>query len=82
MPTDLDAAWNDLHNAKPAGWYVGRPSHDERQKLWEQYAFNPLERAQVGVRSREWTAVAPTKLGVIRELACCMRLIREGRVPE
>ena len=49
--------------------------------MWEQYAFDPTERAQVGVRSREWTAVAPTELEVIRELARCLRLIREGRVP-
>ena len=69
MSNDLAAAWNDLRDAKPDGWYVGRPSWDDRRKVWEQYAFDPLERARVGVRSREWTAVAPTELGVIRELA-------------
>ena len=36
----------------------------------------------MGVRSREWTAVAPTELGVIRELAGWLRLIRGSRVPE
>ncbi len=82
IPTDLDDAWDDLHDATPDGWFVGQPSYDERRKVWEQYAFDPAERALAGVRSREWTAVAPTELEVIRELARCLRLIREGRVPE
>ena len=78
MPTDLEDAWNDLHDAKPPGWFVGRPAYSERYNAWEQYAFDPREQAQVGLRSREWTAVAPTELGVVRELARCLRLIREG----
>ena len=49
--------------------------------MWEQYAFDPSERAQAGVRSREWTAVAQSELEVVRELARCLRLIRDGRVP-
>ena len=81
MPTDLEDAWYDLHDAKPAGWFVGRPSYSERYKAWEQYAFDPSERAQVGLRSRECTAVAPTEVEVVRELARCLRLTREGRVP-
>jgi hypothetical protein len=82
MSTDLDVAWTDLHDAKPDGWYVGRPSYDERCEVWEQYPYDPQERAQDSVRTREWTAVAPTELEVIRELARCLRLIREVRVPE
>jgi hypothetical protein len=39
MPTDLDDAWDDLHDATPASWFVGRPSYDEGRKVWEQYAF-------------------------------------------
>ena len=80
--SDLEEAWNELHDAKPARWFVGRPSWDDRRKVWDQHAFDPRERAHVGHRSREWTAVASTELGVIRELARCLRLIREGRVPE
>jgi hypothetical protein len=82
MPTDLDDARDDLHDATPAGWFVGRPSYDEGRKVWEQYAFDPSERARAGVRSREWTAVAASEREVIGELARCLRLIREGRVPE
>ena len=82
MPTDLEDAWNELHDAKPPSWFLGRPSYDERRHVWEQYAYDTQERAQAGVRSRKWTAVAPTELEVIGELARCLRLIREGRVPE
>ena len=82
MRTDLEDAWSELHDAKPSGWFVGRPSYSERYKAWDQYAFDPSERAQVGVRSREWTAAASTEVGVVRELARCLRLIREGRVPK
>ena len=82
MSTDLDDAWIDLHDAKLAGWFVGRPSYNERFHEREKYAFDPTEKAQVGVRSREWTAVAATELEVIGELARCLRLIREGLVPE
>jgi hypothetical protein len=51
MPTDLEDAWTDLHDATPDGWFVGRPSYDERRKVWEQYAFDPCGRAS-GRRSR------------------------------
>ena len=80
-PSDLEDAWHDLHDAKPAGWFAGRPSYDEGRRVWEQYAFDPSERAHGGARSREWTAVAVTELEVVRELARCLRLIREGRMP-
>ena len=48
--------------------------------VWEQYAFDPREPAQVGVRSREWTAVAKTEVEVVREMARCLRLIGDGQV--
>ncbi len=57
MSTALDDAWNDLHTATPPGWFVGRPSYHEGLRVWEQYAFDPRERAKAGARSREWTAV-------------------------
>ena len=43
--------------------------------VWEQYAFDPRERAHVGVRSREWTAAAQTEVEVVREMARCLRLM-------
>jgi hypothetical protein len=46
------------------------------------YAFDPSERPKVGLRSREWTAVAETEAGAVRETARCLREIGEGRVPK
>jgi hypothetical protein len=45
------------------------------------YAFDPTERAVVGVRSRESTAIASTEVGVVREVARCLRAIADGRAP-
>lgn len=78
---ELEAAWRNLDAATPLGWYVGRPNrHDERGE-WHQYAFDPSERAKAGARSREWTAVASSEVGVIRDMARCLAHIRAGRVP-
>ena len=33
--TDLEAAWNEVHDAKPDGWSVGTPVYIERRG-WEQ----------------------------------------------
>jgi len=41
MTTDLEAAWNEVHDAKPPGWYVGRPSYRDDLRVWEQYAYMP-----------------------------------------
>ncbi len=77
----LRDAWQGLHDATPSGWYVGRPSyHDERHE-WVMYAFDPSERPKVGLRGREWTAVAPTEEGVVREMARCLGELREGTTP-
>jgi len=45
------------------------------------YAFDPSERPKVGLRSREWTTVAPTEVGVVREMARCLMEMGEGRAP-
>jgi hypothetical protein len=81
MPTLPDDAWAELRDDMSAGWFVGRPSHDARRGLREQHAFDPREPAQAGARSLEWTAGAPTQVEVIRELARCLRLIRNGQAP-
>lgn len=82
MNAEKAAAWDELHAATPPGWYLGRPSyHDERDE-WIMYAFDPSERPKVGLRSREWTTVHPTEIGVVREMARCLREIKQGRVPK
>ena len=75
MSSDFDEAWNELHDALPRGWTVGRPSyHPERRES--------LERPVVGVRKREWTAVAGTEEAVVAEMARCLREIAAGRQPK
>ena len=78
--TDLESAWDDLHDVKPDGWFVGTPVYI-KHRGWEQYAFDTRERAKAGHRTREGTAVGPSELGVLREMARCLRLIGEGRLP-
>lgn len=46
------------------------------------YAFDQTEKAHIGKRSREWTAVAETEVECVREMARCLREIGEGRVPK
>lgn len=79
--TALAAARTELHDATPPGWYVGTPTYHVERRQWSQYAFDTRERAHIGKRSREWTAVAPTEEGVVREMARCLREITSGRVP-
>ena len=45
--TRLEFAWNEVHDAKPDGWFVGTPVYIERRG-WEQYAFDTRERHKHG----------------------------------
>ena len=72
------AAWADLFAAIPDGWTVGRPIHDTGADRWSQFAFVQSERAKVGKRTHSWEAIHPTEIGVVRELARCLREISEG----
>jgi len=45
------------------------------------YAYDPSERPKIGQRSREWTAIADSEEGVVREMARCLREIVAGRAP-
>jgi hypothetical protein len=75
------ASWAAIHEATPPGWYVGRPGYNDNYRQWEQYAYDPSERAKAGIRSREWTAVGTSELHVLREMGRRLREISEGRVP-
>ena len=78
---DLEAAWGQVFDALPAAWAVGSPSyHDERHE-WTRYAFDPFERPSIDVRSREWTAIGPSELECLLDMAPCLRQPGEGRVP-
>ena len=77
-----EQAWDELHAALPPGWWVGSPSHHPERGEWVLYAFDPSERPVVGARQREWQAVADSELGVVREMARCLREIAAGRAPK
>jgi hypothetical protein len=79
--TERETAWDELLESTPTGWYVGQPSYHDERRQWLLYAFHPSERPIVGLRKREWTAVAPTEIGAVREMARCLREIRAGGVP-
>ncbi len=78
---ELADAWDELHAATPLGWFVGRPGQRHGGQ-WAMYAFDTTEKAHIGRRSREWTAVAQTEVECVREMARCLREISEGRVPK
>lgn len=82
MTTDREQAWDEIHAATPAGWWVGSPSEHPARGEWLLYAFDPSERPVMGKRTREWQAVAPTEIEVVREMARCLREISEGRWPK
>lgn len=73
-------AWELLHAATPPGWFVGRPGQRHGGQ-WAIYAFDTAEKAHIGRRSREWTAVGLTELDVLIEMGNCLEAIRAGRVP-
>jgi hypothetical protein len=81
VTTSLDAAWRQLHAATPPGWVVGRPHFHDELDRWEQHAYDGSEVPHDGKRSREWTAVSPTEVEVVREMARCLRELGEGRWP-
>ncbi len=79
---ELVAAWDEVHAANTMGWQVGRAYFHDEVDWWEQYAFDPKEKPKVGKRSREWTAIGKTEVECVREMAYCLRELREGRWPK
>ncbi len=51
----------------PSDVYVGRPSYHLERNEWLLYAFDPSERAVVGVRRSGSTAITATEIGVVQE---------------
>lgn len=46
------------------------------------YGYDTTEKAHIGRRSREWTAVGQTEVECVREMARSLREIGNGRVPK
>jgi hypothetical protein len=83
MASDLEETWDALLAVTPP-WLVRRPAERPPTSTTSGllYAFDPSERAVVGVRSRECTAIASTEVGVVREMARCLRAIADGNPPK
>ena len=72
---------DDVRDATPPGWYVGRPSYRDDLEAWEQYAYVPAEsRRGVAHRAHEWTAMGQRGRG--GRDGAVPRLIGEGRRSE
>jgi hypothetical protein len=79
VTSERERAWSELLAGTPPGRFVGTPSYHVE---WALYAFDTCEKAHIGKRSREWTAVAPTETLVVREMARCLHEIAAGKVPK
>jgi len=60
-----EETWYSVHDALPAGSYIGRPSYHDERREWVMYAYDPSERLQVGLRSREWAALGESEEDVV-----------------
>ncbi len=81
MTAALELAWRELRAAPPPGWVVGQPWFHDELDCWEQHADDATEAPRDGERSREWTAISPIEVGVVLEMAKCLRELGEGRWP-
>lgn len=81
VTSERERAWDVLVEATPPGWYVGTPVYHVEPREWALYAFDTTERAHIGRRSREWTAIAPSEEVLLSEMARCPREIASGRAP-
>lgn len=81
VTSEREYAWSELHKATPPGWYVGTPVYHVERREWAMYAFDTREKAHIGKRSREWTAIARSEELVVLEMARCLRELAAGKVP-
>ncbi len=65
--SEMEDASNAVHEATPAGWYVGFPSYHDERREWLMYAFDPTERLRTfGLTSGPGRdpAIARTRCGL------------------
>lgn len=66
----LDDACDELREATPPHWEVGRPFFHDERKVWVQYAWDTTERPRPGrPRQRDWETEGPTEEQCIRSMA-------------
>ena len=80
MTSDLEAAWSELHDAKPDGWFVGQPMYHEHRREWEQCSFDTRENARPDT-GRGSGRPSRDRVEVVREMNRCLRIISEGLTP-
>ena len=78
--SELPAAWQELADAKPADWYVARPSQ-RRDGRWTMHVIDTTTRDPRRRRGREWKAVGRTEVECVREMARRLREISNGSMP-
>ena len=75
-------AWERIDDATPAGWFVGLPSvAPGRVMPWSQYAFDRSERAVIGQRQREISAVGDTEIDVLERMSERLEQAKNARMP-
>jgi hypothetical protein len=79
--SDLDRSWEQLRTATPPGWLVGQPWFRDELDEWEQHAYDSTEPPRAGKRVGEWTALAPTEVSVVVEMARYLGELAKGRWP-
>ena len=77
----LAAAWDEIHEHTPPGWFVGQPGYEERYRQWSMFAFDTTETPADGTRSGEWTAVGRSGVHCLRVMARCLAELKVGRWP-
>ena len=61
---------------------MGQPMEHPERDEGSMYAFDASEIPIVGKRSREWTAVGPTELRCVQEMARRLGELKAGRLAE
>jgi hypothetical protein len=73
-----EEAWEELFEALPRGWMVGRPPHDPDSAVHRLYAFERRGRRPEGP---ELAVQAPSEEEALRDLARQLRKRRGSRRP-
>jgi hypothetical protein len=78
---ELEAAWNEVHDATPAGWSIARPSHhgEERDRPWHVTAYDYRTAAK---RHDLVEATGRTAAEALRDLAELLRGWLVVRTPD
>jgi hypothetical protein len=81
MDSEVEAAWNELHDALPRGWSVSRPIRFEEvgERPWRVTAYDYRTAAK---RKDRVEATGRTEAEALRDLAELLRLWSVERLDE